>query len=169
MFGAAPGHCSFSCRQDGPEPSAGGGPVLSGCTQRRVRQQTSAGRLPGAPAASGVRGESIQAGLQEGGRLRLSIVARASRPCESCNTRARRPCHYRLKTRLPESKANTYGPSDRAAVRRKSQPFSCINVERELHRSIVNPGQCHDFSLQRIGARTLVRFPRFCLGTNAAD
>src|SRR5439155_15661319 len=24
--------------------------------------------------------------------------------------------------------------------------FSCINVERELHRSIVNQGQCHDFS-----------------------
>src|SRR5436190_15709347 len=27
--------------------------------------------------------------------------------------------------------------------------FSCINVERELHRSIVNPGQCQDFRLQR--------------------
>src|SRR5439155_11070638 len=29
------------------------------------------------------------------------------------------------------------------------QPFSCINVERELHRSIVNPGHGHDFRLQR--------------------
>src|SRR6266516_601215 len=28
-------------------------------------------------------------------------------------------------------------------------PFSCIKVERELHRSIVNPGKCHDFMLQR--------------------
>src|SRR6266702_1921509 len=38
---------------------------------------------------------------------RRGVVARASRPCESCNrhtgeTPARRPCHYRLKTRLPE-------------------------------------------------------------------
>src|SRR6266550_4549498 len=28
-------------------------------------------------------------------------------------------------------------------------PFSCINVERGLHRSIVDPGQWHDFRLQR--------------------
>jgi len=32
---------------------------------------------------------------------------------------------------------------------RVSKPFSCINVERELHRSIVDPGKCHDFMLQR--------------------
>jgi len=31
----------------------------------------------------------------------------------------------------------------------EEKPFSCINVERELHRSIVNPGKCHDFMLQR--------------------
>src|SRR6266496_4001557 len=30
----------------------------------------------------------------------------------------------------------------------ESLPFSCINVEREFHRSIVNPGQCHDFIFQ---------------------
>jgi len=29
------------------------------------------------------------------------------------------------------------------------QPFSCIKVERELHKSIVNPGKCYDFMLQR--------------------
>ena len=29
------------------------------------------------------------------------------------------------------------------------KPFSCINVEGELHRSIVNPGKCRDFMLQR--------------------
>src|SRR2546426_3094188 len=28
------------------------------------------------------------------------------------------------------------------------RPYRCINVERELHRSIVNPGQCHDFMFQ---------------------
>ncbi len=32
---------------------------------------------------------------------------------------------------------------------REDVPCSCINVERELNRSIVNPGKCHDFILQR--------------------
>src|SRR5439155_15995661 len=69
-----PGHSSFSRRQDGAEPSAGRGQILSGGAQRRVRQQTIAGRLPGAPAAFGVRRENLQTGLQKGGRLRLRVV-----------------------------------------------------------------------------------------------
>src|SRR5205809_3053509 len=30
-----------------------------------------------------------------------------------------------------------------------TNPFSCINVEREVHRSIVKPGQRHHFMLRR--------------------
>jgi len=41
--------------------------------------------------------------------------------------------------------ANVYAHKANVA----NEPFSCIYVARELHRSIVNPGQCHDLRLRR--------------------
>src|SRR5882724_10086654 len=46
---------------------------------------------------------------------------------------------------LPEPLAASKG----RALICEGTAFSCINVERELHRSIVNPGQRRDFRLQR--------------------
>src|SRR5439155_25006380 len=53
--------------------------------------------------------------------VKLSVVARASRPCVGCTIlTARRPCHYRLKTRLPESNAKHTLPSDERGNRSPS-------------------------------------------------
>ena len=45
--------------------------------------------------------------------------------------------------------ANLGLPGSLLGIGSESLPFSCIKVERELHKSIVNPGKCYDFMLQR--------------------
>src|SRR6266511_2114789 len=59
--------------------------------------------------------------------------------------------HFHLELTVEETfrDCSTAPVSGWVCMEWESLPFSCINVERELHRGIVNPGQCHDFMLQR--------------------
>src|SRR5882762_1127144 len=59
ISGADSGHHPFSRGQNGAEPAAGGGPILSGRVERRLYRPAGPGRLSGPPAASGVRGEGF--------------------------------------------------------------------------------------------------------------
>jgi len=97
--------------------------------------------LPGHPPRGVTRQKYCEI-LHDSQVSRLASFLRASRTSLNARTRD-----------LP----NLHGISDLARdvlareglpaiVKRFSLSFSCINVERESLRSIVNPGQCHDFS-----------------------
>src|SRR5216117_3336888 len=58
--------------------------------------------------------------------------------------------HFHIELTLEETSCDSETAPVSGWVRMEweSLPFSCINVERELHRGIVNPSQCHDFMFQ---------------------